>query len=82
MTKYLLTVRNENYIYITNAKFDIFTGMKIQVEVLWVVTPCSDVEGSQLSEYLAASIFTLPHHYTALQTHKATTCTFTKIKFR
>jgi hypothetical protein len=28
-----------------NAKFDVFTAMKMQVAVFWVVTPCSVVVG-------------------------------------
>jgi hypothetical protein len=36
-------------------KSDIFTAVKIQVEVFWVVTPCSVVV--DVSDYHAASIF-------------------------
>jgi len=34
------------------AGFEVFTALKIQVEVVWVVTPCTNV-----SEVHAASIF-------------------------
>jgi hypothetical protein len=30
-----------------NEKFEAFTAVKIQVEFLWVVTPCNDVVGYQ-----------------------------------
>jgi hypothetical protein len=40
------------------ANFEAFTAM-LQVEVVWVVTPCSVVVGYQRSEVHAASIFTL-----------------------
>jgi hypothetical protein len=29
----------------TNARFAVFTEVKIQVDVFWVVTPCIDVAG-------------------------------------
>jgi hypothetical protein len=38
-------------------RFEVFTTMKIQDEVFWVVTPCHDVVGYQVSEKLATSIF-------------------------
>jgi len=31
----------------TFTRFEIFTAMKIQVVILWVMTPCSDVAGYQ-----------------------------------
>jgi hypothetical protein len=34
----------------SNTSFEVFKVVKIQVEVLWVVTPCSDVVGYQRFE--------------------------------
>jgi hypothetical protein len=34
-------------IYINTARFEAFTTMKIQVEVLWIVTPCGVMIGHQ-----------------------------------
>jgi len=41
-----------------SATFEVFTAMKIQVVVFWIVMPCSDVVGYERSEVLAASILT------------------------
>jgi hypothetical protein len=35
---------------------EIFTSMKIQVEVFWIVTPCCDVVGYHRFEDLSGSI--------------------------
>jgi hypothetical protein len=40
-----------------DATFEVFTAMKIHVIVFWVVTPCSDVVGYNVSEGRTASIF-------------------------
>jgi hypothetical protein len=58
----------------TEVRFEVSTTVKIQVEVLWVMTPFKGVEDTNVSEGHAASIFLmmvfrnfgiLPHHYTA-----------------
>jgi hypothetical protein len=36
--------------YVSAAKFEVFTAVKIHVEVFWVVTPCSVVVGYQHPE--------------------------------
>jgi hypothetical protein len=38
----------------------VFTAVKIQVEVFWVVTPCSDATGYHKDLGIVAI---LPHHY-------------------
>jgi hypothetical protein len=40
-----------------DARFEIFTAVKIQVEIFWVVTLCSLAVGYQRSKDRAASIF-------------------------
>jgi len=39
--------RSPSCIQFPDAKFEVFTAMKIEVAVLWVVAPCSDVGGYQ-----------------------------------
>jgi len=39
------------------ARFQVFTGVKFQVVVLWVVAPCSIVLVTNVSEGVTASIF-------------------------
>jgi hypothetical protein len=38
----------------TNARFEVFTVVKFQVEVFWVVTPCSLRWDTDVSDDLAA----------------------------
>jgi hypothetical protein len=40
-----------------NARFDAFRAVKIQAVVFWVVTPCSVVVGTNVSDANTASIF-------------------------
>jgi hypothetical protein len=54
--------------------FEVFTAVKIQVEVFWIVTPCGVVTEYQLSEVHATSIFstseTLVSYHNITQHHK------------
>jgi hypothetical protein len=47
----------------TDASFEAFSAVMFQVEVSWVVTPCSVVVGTNVSEVHAASIFTLTQRH-------------------
>jgi hypothetical protein len=51
-------------VHISERRFYFFTVMKIQVVVLWVVTPCSDTEngGGKSSERLVSCCFTRRRH--------------------
>jgi hypothetical protein len=46
-------------IHITDARFAAFTGVNIQAEVFWIVTPCSVMVGYQCFKGHAASISSL-----------------------
>jgi hypothetical protein len=37
--------------FINDARFEVFMAVKIQVEVFWVVAPCSVVVGYQQRQY-------------------------------
>jgi fatty-acid desaturase len=43
--------------YPQQARFEVLTAVKIQVEILWVVTPCNVVVGYQRFGAHAASVF-------------------------
>jgi len=45
---------------------EVFTAVKIRVEILWVTTPCSVVVGCQRSMDVW-NVGILPQHYTASQ---------------
>jgi hypothetical protein len=51
-------------LYNCNPRFDVFTAVKIQVEVSWVVTLCSVVVGYQCFGGPAVSLKFLPEFYT------------------
>jgi hypothetical protein len=46
---------------LSDLRFEVFTAVKVQIMVFWVVTPySSDVVGCRCSEDLAASVFRRP----------------------
>jgi hypothetical protein len=58
-------------IYYFVAKFEVFTAVKTQVEVFWVVTLCSvsifTLQREDGGSMVLRNVDILPHHYTASQ---------------
>jgi hypothetical protein len=54
--------------YLEIARLEVFTAVKIQVEVFWVVTPCSVVEAAWTSETSVSYHITTRHGVTTQET--------------
>jgi hypothetical protein len=58
---------------LADAKFEVFTAVRFQVMVFWVVTPCIDVlrylhlHGEDGGSMVFQSTGLLPHHYMVSQ---------------
>jgi hypothetical protein len=50
-----------------DAKLDVFTAMKIQVAVFWVVIPCSDVSVKMEADRTSETFISYQNHYVASQ---------------
>jgi hypothetical protein len=63
----VLNLHIHSFVTLVDTVFPVFTAVKIEVEVFWVVTPCSSNDPEDGGSKVLRNVDILPQHYTASQ---------------